>query len=681
MRRGHGRRTDWLGAARRRGGNRLLLRLLVAAALLALELAEPRGAAADAMAWQAALDLSVGSGEQHDPDLLALTDGSLQAIWVDDLQEPGSSLWAAVRLPGATAWQEPRRVESLVPGDASPPAVLAAPQLAEDPWGRVHAIWIRRAASGASVWHAYRRPGWPSWSLVERIDGGGDIDREDPDLVADTYGSLHAVWTEGRQEVDIAYATKVSDAAWTVPVRLNNPPEGVQRRPVLAAAPDGNLYAAWEDTRDGRSGIAASRLPPGGDVWWPNAMLAADAGSAAQRAPVISIDPAGRPVVAWLDQAGLGRIRVASLDAPEAFWHAEGVWYEARLGPLQAMDLVAGPSGSRALVWTEGRADAGESRLYGAFADRPDGVMASRVDAGRGLGRARDPRAVLDRDGRLNAVWLGKRDGEALGRVRASRSERPLQESLPTTLAGRLLYAGLPVGCPAEAFVLVDCDGQVLSYLRQTGPELAPYLGSWVAVTGGRDQGAACQPLRGDAVHLQTGPCPRAMAIVTGLLRSLDRPVDDGHATIGESRAFTGPGGRYALALGGGGPAELTLGAPCALERRLSGLTLIDGLNRLPDIELLAGDIDGSCRVDLLDVVQVSRQQGLAADLASPRCADLDRDGVVSLLDAARVAAAYGSRCDGALADGRMTIKGAGSPLVPPLWLPMLRGKVPVASP
>lgn len=627
------------------------------------------------MTWQAALDLGGPSAEQRDPDLLTMTDGSLQAIWVDDLLGGGSSLWSASRQAGASAWQAPRRVvalDGMAPADA---AVLASPKLAEDPSGRLHAIWLRREAAGGSVWHAFRRPGWPSWSLAERIDGGGAMDRADPEMVADGYGTLHAVWTEGRQEADIVYAAKATDTGWTAPARLNNPPDGVQRRPVLAAAPDGNLYAAWEDTREGRSDIAASRLPPGGDVWWPNAMLGADAGPAAQRAPAISIDPAGRPVVAWLDLAGLGRIRLASLDAPDAFWHAEGVWYEARLGPLLEMDLAAGPAGARALVWTEGRADVGGSRLFGAFADGPGAASASRVDAGRGLGQARDPRAAIGRDGRLQAVWLGRRDGETAIRARASGTERPLAEGVPATLAGRLLYAGRPMGCPTDAYALVDCDGQLLTYLRETGPEMAPYLGSWVMVTGRRDQGAACQPLQATAVQLQTGPCPRTMAIATGLLLSEDRPVDDGHASIGDSRAATGPGGRYALALAGGGPAELSIGAPCALERHLSGLTMIDGLNRLPDIELLAGDIDGNCRVDLLDVVRVSRQQGLPADLASPRCVDLDRDGVVSLLDVAKVAAAYGSRCDGGLADGQRAIQSAGgAPRSLPLWLPMVQG-------
>lgn len=627
------------------------------------------------MTWQAALELGATSAEQRDPDLLAMSDGSLQAIWVDDLLGGGSSLWSASRPAGATAWQAARRVVALDGAAPVGAAVLASPRLAEDPWGRLHAIWLRREVAGASVWHAYRRPGWPSWSLAERIDGGGETARADPDLVSDGYGSLHAVWTEGRQEADIVYAAKAPDSGWTAPARLNNPPEGVQRRPVLAAAPDGNLYAAWEDTREGRSDIAASRLPPGGDVWWPNAMLSADAGPAAQRAPAISVDPAGRPVVAWLDLAGLGRIRVASLDAPDAYWHAEGIWYEARLGPLLEMDLAAGPAGSRALVWTEDRADVGGSRLFGAFADGPGLSQAARVDAGRGLGQARDPRVAIDRDGRLQTAWLGRRQGETAIRARASGSERPLVEIAPATLAGRLLYAGRPVGCPTDAYALVDCDGQVLTYLRETGPELAPFLGSWVAVTGGRDQGAACQPLRGDAVQLRTGPCPRSMALATGLLRSMDRPVDDGHVSIGDSRAATGPGGRYALALSGGGPVELSIRAPCALGRRLSGLTMIDGLNRLPDIELLAGDIDGNCRIDLLDVVMVSRQQGLPTDLASPRCVDLDRDGVVSLLDVARVAAVYGSRCDGALADGRMaTHQAASTPRSAPLWLPIVQG-------
>lgn len=624
---------------------------LLPMALLLADGVRVRPALAAGPLWQAAVDLSAADGEaaQRDLDLLTMTDGSLRAVWADDRLGAGASIWSASRPVGAGAWQDAGRVASMDSGASGAAAVLATPRLAEDPWGRLHVLWSLRQADGASIWHAFQRPGWAGWSPAERVDDGADVDRADPDLAIDPYGVLHAVWSEGRQEADIVHASRPPGEGWSAPARLNTPADGVQRRPVVAAATDGNVYAAWEDTREGRSDIAASRLPPGGDVWWPNAILSADVGPAAQRFPAIAVDEAGHPVVAWLDMGGLGRIRGASLPEPDAFWASEGTWVEARLGPLQALDLVAGPLGVRALLWTEGRSDASESRLFAAVVDAQGVGATSRVDAGRGLGQAREPRAALDRDGRVQAIWLGLRDGERQARARGSSSDAPLSPSSPRTLIGRLLYAGQPVGCPLDAFALVDCDGQVLSYLRATGPALAPFLGSWIRVTGGLDQGAACRPLRADLVQLQSGPCPRNTAIVTGVLRLLGRPVDDGHATIGADRASTGPTGRYALALDRPGRTTMVFSAPCALERRVSGIDLIDGLNQLPDIALRPGDVDGNCAVDLLDLVQVTRQQGRPADLAAPLCVDLDRDGRVSLEDAAVVAANYGARCDGGL--------------------------------
>lgn len=632
----------------------------------------PRAAVAGDISWQAAVDLNPSAPEAppRDLDLLAMTDGSLRAVWVEDHPGAASSLWSAGRPAGTLAWQAAERVASLEGGGPVAEGVLATPRLAEDPAGRLHAIWLRRQTGGASVWHAEQRPGWSAWSVARRVDNGADVDRADPDLAVDPYGVLHAIWSEGRDEADIVYAFKVPGEHWSAPSRLNTPADGVQRRPVLAAAPDGNLYAAWEDTREGRSDIAASRLPPGGDVWWPNAILSADVGPAAQRFPAIAVDEAGHPVVAWLDLAGLGRIRGASLPAPDGFWQAEGPWVEPRLGALGEMDLVAGPSGLRALLWTESRTDASGARLFAASVGANGVGAASRVDAARGLGQAQDPRAVLDRDGKVQVVWLGLRAGEAEARARSSGSETPLAVSTPQTLVGRLLYIGRPIGCPLDAFALVDCDGQWLSYVRASGPALAPFLGSWVRVTGGLDQGMACRPLRADTVQLQGGPCPRNLPIVTGLLRTLDRPVDDGQVMIGSDRAATGPLGRYALALDGPGRADLVLTAPCALERRIRGVELIDGLNQLPSIALRAGDVDGNCSVDLRDIVQVARQQGLPTDLAAPRCIDLDRDGVVSLSDLALVAAAYGSRCDGGLPLVGASLVDSRAPAAYALWMP-----------
>lgn len=607
------------------------------------------GAQGPALHWQAAQTIgdTVPAVAQHDPAWLLDSDGALNAIWVDDGQGPGTGLLASRRPAGSAAWSSPQQVFGLAALPSSTgAAVLAEPALAEGLDGRLHALWTLRRRGAAEIWHAARDPGARAWVRADRVDAGSDLDRADPDLAVDRYGVAHAIWTEGRAETDIVHSLAAADGRWSLPQRLNTPAAGSQRRPVLLAAPDGNLYAAWEDDRLGRSSIAASRLPPGGDVWWPNAILGTfHGGAVAHRSPVLAVDPAGLPSLLWLEERGRGQIRKASLPAPDAFWRDDGVLYSAGLGPIVDLAGAAGGTGAGALLWTESRNDAFGDRLYSAVLDAGGLGPPRRVDLGRGLGHAASPHVLLDGWGRVQALWLGLAEGDGIHRLRTAAADPVLAAAPQRLLTGRLVYAARPQGCPTESYALLDCSGAWVAYLRPDGADLVPFLGSWVAVEGAVEALPRCSLLRVQSLRIAAGPCPANPAVLTGRVSLMQRPLEGATVQVAGSTARSGPSGRYVLAPAPLGQQDLKLQAPCALAAQLKGLRIIDGFNPLPEVALRPGDLDQDCVVGLGDLVLLARQLGLAADLAQPACTDLDGDGGVTIHDLAPIAANLGASC------------------------------------
>ncbi len=644
---------DFRPPASNQGGTLYAALVLLLSLLVGLGLGGARGtlsAQAGGLGWQASQ--TIGDGQvpgQHDPAFLLDTDGALNALWVDDRLGPGLALFTARRMASGQEWPSPERVYALDPDAADAGgAALASPALAEGPDGRLHALWILRRRLGSEVWHASRGPGGRTWSRPQRVDAGDLLDRSDPALVVVPAGTLHAVWTEGREDADIVHASTDAEGTWGPPQRLNTPGDGTQRHAALVATGDGNLYASWEDTRLGHSAIAASRLPPGGDVWWPNAILGPEGAAAVdQRAPVLAVDGAGLPTVLWVEERGLGQVHRATLPAPDAYWRDDGVVYRAVLGRLLDLAWATAPGEGGLLLWTEAREDPSGDRLLAA-AWGPSGLGPSgRVDLGRDLGHAASPRALVDGIGQVHALWLGRGATDRSGRLRTARAELPLSRPDQRKLQGRLVYAGRPFGCPTEAFALLACDGAWLAYLRPDGFDLVPFLGSWIQVDGTPEILPRCELLRVEGAKFAASPCPEGLAVLTGRLSLMQRPLEGALAQVAGAAARSGPSGRYVLAPPRRGLLDLAITAPCALSANLKGLGIIDGFNSLPDLALWPGDLDQDCAVSIGDLVILARQLGAPADLAQPACADLDGDGSVGIQDLAPIAANLGAACAG----------------------------------
>jgi hypothetical protein len=103
--------------------------------------------------------------------------------------------------------------------------------------------------------------------------------------------------------------------------------------------------------------------------------------------------------------------------------------------------------------------------------------------------------------------------------------------------------------------------------------------------------------------------------------------------------------GRYSLEGGTPGTLTVTLRAQGYLDVSRAVAVTEASESVLPDAGLLGGDADGTCSIDLYDLVLVSSSYGSAppADVRP----DIDANGVVDIYDLVLVSANFGQSCPG----------------------------------
>ena len=77
--------------------------------------------------------------------------------------------------------------------------------------------------------------------------------------------------------------------------------------------------------------------------------------------------------------------------------------------------------------------------------------------------------------------------------------------------------------------------------------------------------------------------------------------------------------------------------APGFLSAEGAATVTSGGTTSLPDVTLLAGDIDGNNVIDQLDALTI----GMNYNAATPAAADLNNDGIINVLDLELLAANY----------------------------------------
>jgi hypothetical protein len=163
--------------------------------------------------------------------------------------------------------------------------------------------------------------------------------------------------------------------AWGQNVRVNESIGAAdQSAPAVAFAPDGTLYAAWHDNRDGQYDVYCARSEDRGRTWGAGVRVNSNIGSTVQGFPVIAVGPSGAVYAAWVDY----RNGSANADIYFASSVNRGVTWSSSIrvtddsgGAMQLEPAIAVGSGAKVfLVWQDYRNDSGDQGNWDIYFSR-----------------------------------------------------------------------------------------------------------------------------------------------------------------------------------------------------------------------------------------------------------------------------------------------------------------------
>lgn len=182
-------------------------------------------------------------------------------------------------------------------------------QLAVDPSGAPHLVWLDTAAGRESIAHAERLPSG-AWTTPEILSAGiftsaaGDPARDKPAIAFDPAGTAHVVWRNSPPG-EAYYVNRPVGGAWSAPLMIASglsPANSSALR--LAVSVAGRVHVAWHAATAGRSDIYYRSRDAAG-VWEPlENVTGGDPFATAAAYPEIGVDAAEIAHLAW--QNGIG---------------------------------------------------------------------------------------------------------------------------------------------------------------------------------------------------------------------------------------------------------------------------------------------------------------------------------------------------------------------------------------
>lgn len=305
-------------------------------------------------------------------------------------------------------------------------------RVAVAPDGSAVALW--RLPDGANVWRlrASRRDAGGRWGAALDVDSSLPGDASVPSLVIAPDGSAYAAWyvTLGigsRQQV-VAGRLGPTDAAWSTPVQLSDDAVAVNVDPVLGVGAGGAVYAAWVGGSGSPYDILLSRRLDDGR--WSPPVVANEANGRSVFTPALAVHGDGRVVLAWQEQDGnaihlKARNYRPDIAAPEALGPAVELGSTGIAGSrIVRFHLALNARGDGAIAWD---VDGGPERTVWvaikSAALEPGWEPATALDAVATADLL--PRVAVDDAGDVMAVWQGNEPG-GLSRIFSRRYDRGL---------------------------------------------------------------------------------------------------------------------------------------------------------------------------------------------------------------------------------------------------------------
>lgn len=241
--------------------------------------------------------------------------GHVYAVWYDERVSPGARrrqfrIFFNRSTDFGATWQSEDvelshapRTRQEIPGGRS---ISALPRIASDPAGGVYVAWMDNREGRTEIYLRPSEDHGKSWGPETNVSRGASS-ATNHQILTDGRGRVFVVWSDSRHRLEDVFFNRSEDRGktWGQPVRLSRRPEGVttSTRPQMALGPEGQVYVAWQDQRDGRDDIYLNVSLDGGRTWLDQDIRLDrdDPGTAHSREPYVIARGSGEIVVLWAD--------------------------------------------------------------------------------------------------------------------------------------------------------------------------------------------------------------------------------------------------------------------------------------------------------------------------------------------------------------------------------------------
>lgn len=223
--------------------------------------------------------------------------------------------------------------------------------------GGVTTVWLAAVAGPAlQLRSAHLTPGGSWQEPVDVGAPGSSLGIAAQGLTVAPNGEVTVVWTADVGDDTLVYtaARSASTGAWGAQTLLSLP--GLDSlNPVVQAASDSSVWAAWSETAGGGTRTLVGHRPAGSLEWTKSEYLSADGGSASRQA--LAVAPNGDVAVNWVDGATGLKARVLE----------DGSWSEIEpFGSTCGSGMAFTPSST--LVLAYGQCVGGDTSTWSVLA-------------------------------------------------------------------------------------------------------------------------------------------------------------------------------------------------------------------------------------------------------------------------------------------------------------------------
>ncbi len=160
--------------------------------------------------WTTPINVSNSQGDSWEARIAIDSKNHLHAVW---REEPPSGQWDSIAVfyskYNGISWSAPVNASRLI-GESQ------SPKVAVDLWGHPHVVWHEAAYTIYNLYYSFFNDS--AWSIPYSIDSLSGEAGYRPDIILDSQGNAHIVWSGGTE----LYYSSYDGTSWSIPYNISD---------------------------------------------------------------------------------------------------------------------------------------------------------------------------------------------------------------------------------------------------------------------------------------------------------------------------------------------------------------------------------------------------------------------------------------------------------------------------